>query len=368
MRGVWSAPGRVNLIGEHTDYNGGFALPLAIPQRTVVEVATRTDDMVTVQSDAGPRSPMSFSVAASPGEVEDWGAYVAGVFWAFRSAGRPVSGADLTITSDVPRGAGLSSSAALECAIAVALNDLHDLDLDATTLALLCQKAENDYVGAPTGSLDQMAAMHGKAGHVVLLDALSSAAEPIPCDLAAAGLSLLIVDTRAPHRHVDGEYGQRRATCEAAARALGVDSLRDVQDSDHDSVLRRLGDDDVARRRVRHVLTENTRVRDTVKLLRDSRLTEVGPLLTASHMSLRDDYEVTIAELDVAVDTLLDAGAYGARMTGGGFGGSVIALVDDDQVGEATRAVQAAFDKHEFCAPQSFTAVPAAGAGRGEHG
>ena len=359
----WSAPGRVNLIGEHTDYNAGFALPLALPLRTTVEVTQRADGLVTAASAAPGTEPVRFAVDTAPGDVTGWGAYVAGVFWALRKAGHAVPGADVRITSDVPTGAGLSSSAALECAVVVALDQLGGLGLDPTTLALLAQQAENAYVGAPTGAMDQMASMHGRDGHVILFDAHHLTAEPVPCDLAAAGLALLIVDTRAPHRHVDGEYGARRATCEAAAATLGVATLREIQGHDVDAVLTRLGDDEPARRRVRHVLTENQRVLDTVALLRQGRVREIGPLLTASHVSLRDDYEVTVAELDVAVDAALGAGALGARMTGGGFGGSVIALVEDTAVAAVADAVTSAFAEHGFVEPAAFTALPAAGAG-----
>ncbi len=364
-RGVWSAPGRVNLIGEHTDYNGGFALPLALPQRTRVEAVTRVEPVVTARTSRG-GEPVRFDVRTEPGEVSGWGAYVAGVVWALRSAGHTLPGVDLRIDSDVPEGAGLSSSAALECAVAVALAGLADLDLDRTALALLGQRAENEYVGAPTGAMDQLAAMHGRDGHVLLLDCRSLTVEPVPCDLEAAGLVLLVIDTRAPHRHADGEYAARRRACEDAAAELGVHSLRDVQDTDHAAVLGAIPDE-ITRRRVRHVLTENDRVLDTVALLRSGRPAEIGPLLTASHASLRYDYEVSSAELDVAVDAALSAGALGARMTGGGFGGSAIALIDDHRVEDVSAAVRDAFAACDLTEPVLFTALPSAGAGSEEH-
>ncbi|NED95042.1 galactokinase [Phytoactinopolyspora alkaliphila] len=390
-----SAPGRVNLIGEHTDYNGGFALPLAIPQRTTASVTARDNGTVSVSSSASGMEPTEFGVDTVPGDVTGWAAYVAGVFWALRQVGHDVPGADVRIDSDVPTGAGLSSSAALECSVLVALDSLAGLKLEPSTMALLGQQAENGYVGAPTGAMDQMASMHGRDGHVVLFDAASVTAEQVPCDLSGAGLELLIVDTRAPHRHADGEYGARRRTCEEAAHRLGVSSLRDVQDDPVDDVLSRLDRvlstpsislsppsahadssaparadadeapaDDVAvmRRRVRHVLTENQRVLDTVGLLRAGRVRDIGPLLTASHVSLRDDYQVTVAELDVAVDAALEAGALGARMTGGGFGGSIIALVDTDQDHVVGDAVREAFARRGFTEPHTFTVVPSAGA------
>ncbi|WP_129668347.1 galactokinase [Phytoactinopolyspora endophytica] len=366
---VGSAPGRVNLIGEHTDYNGGFALPLALPHRATATLRRRDDRNVTVLSDGREAVPVEFDVETKPGDVEGWAAYIAGLFWALREAGHEVPGADIRISSDVPSGAGLSSSAALECSVLTGLDALAGLGLDPTTMALLAQRTENHYVGAPTGLMDQMASMHGREGHVVLFDAAAVTAEPIPCDLAAAGLSLLIVNTRVHHQHADGEYGERRRTCEDAARRLGVESLRDVQDHAVEQVLARLDDGsdagagDVMRRRVRHVLTENQRVEETVELLRSGRLREIGPLLTASHVSLRDDYEVTVQELDVAVDAALEAGALGARMTGGGFGGSIIALVDDGQATAVAEAVRDAFAGNGFTAPDTFVAVPSAGAG-----
>ncbi|TDD99992.1 galactokinase [Jiangella asiatica] len=358
-----SAPGRVNLIGEHTDYNGGFALPLAIAFRTTARVTPRTDGVVAASSSAPATVPTTFPVDSRPGDVSGWAAYVAGVFWALRDAGHDVPGADVHIDSTVPSGAGLSSSHALECSVAVTLNDLCGLGLDRTTLALLVQRAENVYVGAPTGAMDQMASLHGKDGHVILFDARAMTAEPVPCELQAAGLSLLVVDTRVHHEHTGGGYGARRASCEQAAALLGVPTLREVQDDAVDDVLGKLGDDGVMRRRVRHVLTENARVLDTVALLRSGRVGEIGPLLTASHASMRDDYEITVDEVDVAVESALAAGALGARMTGGGFGGSVVALTgtaDSDRVADAVRA---AFDERGFTAPSVFTVRPAAGAG-----
>ncbi|WP_207782663.1 galactokinase [Phytoactinopolyspora limicola] len=359
---VASAPGRVNLIGEHTDYNGGLALPMAIAQRVTVTLRPRRDRIVGVTSAAPGMSPAEFPVDSEPGQVDGWAVHVAGVFWALRTAGRVVPGADVEIKSDVPVGAGLSSSHALECALLVALDRQADLGLDRTDIARLAQRAENGYVGAPTGLMDQMAAMYGQEGCAILFDADQVSADPIPCDLPAAGLALLVVDTKAPHRHADGEYGARRHSCEAAARTLGVSSLRAVQADPVEGVLTQL-EDEITQRRVRHVLTENNRVLDTVRLLRAGRIRDIGALLTASHVSLRDDYEVTVAQLDVAVDAALAAGALGARMTGGGFGGSIIALVDAERTAPVTDRIRAEFAARGFTAPQAFTAVPSAGAG-----
>ncbi|MGH8826726.1 MAG: galactokinase [Jiangellaceae bacterium] len=364
ISGTWSAPGRVNLIGEHTDYNEGFALPMAIPQRTRVHARVRSDGLVTAVSSDRHREAVRFTVGTAPGDVASWGGYVAGVFWALREAGHAVPGVDLEIRSDVPVGAGLSSSAALCCAVAVALDGIAGLGLDRATLARLAQRAENDYVGVPTGSMDQLASMYGRVGHVILLDCRSLQVDAVRCDVRGAGLELLVIDTRAPHRLVDGEYGARRRTCEQAAARLGVRSLRDLQGDDPDVVLAGLDGDAVAQRRVRHVLTENGRVLDAVALLRVGRVGDIGPLLTASHASLRDDYEVTVPELDVAVAAALRAGALGARMTGGGFGGSIIALVEAGPMARhVVESIGRAYDEHRFTAPVAFTALPAAGAG-----
>ncbi len=327
--GAWSAPGRLNLIGEHTDYTGGLALPMALAERAVVRARARDDDRLVVTS-AG-HGTAELATRPRPGSVRGWPAYVAGVAWALGEAGHAVPGADLEITSDVPAGAGLASSHALEVAVALALTGLAgralDEDLDRRDLARLVQRAEQEFVGAPTGLLDQLAALFATEGHAVLLDTRSLAAEAVPLALADAGLALLVVDTRVAHAHTDGGYAARRDACLAAEAALGV-GLRDLADGGDPvaDVLAPL-DDAVQRRRARHVVTENRRVRQAVAALRaqDPRL--LGPLLTASHASLRDDHEVSTPELDGAVEAAVTAGALGARMVGGGFGGSAVALV-----------------------------------------
>jgi galactokinase len=358
--GVWAAPGRVNLIGEHTDYNDGFVLPLALSQQTVAAAAISTDGRSRARSLQSPDEIVSFAATdIAPGQVDGWGRYVAGVAWALRKSGAVVGDLDLVVDSDVPLGAGLSSSAALECAVAAAWSDLFGTALGATALAEICQRAENEYVGAPTGVMDQMAAMHGRASHAVFIDTRSLAVAHVPFQLAPAGLALVVIDTNAPHRHVDGEYASRRRDCEEAARLLGVPALRDTTLRDVDRLPATLLP------RARHVVTENARVLEVVALLRsgaDPR--EIGPLLTASHESLRDDFEVTVPEVDIAVDALLGAGACGARITGGGFGGCVIGLVDADTVEAAISAVETAYQHHGFDAPAAFTAVPSPGARR----
>ncbi|MFE9205279.1 galactokinase [Micromonospora sp. NPDC007230] len=362
--GRWAAPGRVNLIGEHTDYNEGFVLPFALPLRTVVAAAPRDDERWTVWSELADE-PVEFGPAEAdePGRVTGWAAYVAGVVWALRAAGHRVPGARLAVASDVPVGSGLSSSAAVEAAVLAALVELGGLDLPADRWPRLAQRAENDYVGAPTGIMDQSAVIRGRPGHTLFLDCRTEDVEPIPFDLAAAGLAMLVVDSRAPHRHADGEYAARRASCERAARTLGVPALRDVTVADLDAALARLPDEET-RRRVRHVVTEDQRVLDTVALLRAGRVRDIGPLLTASHASMRDDFEITVPEVDTAVEAALAAGAYGARMTGGGFGGCVLALVDADRAPAVADAVTAAYAERGFAAPGTLTALPVGGATR----
>jgi len=369
--GVWSAPGRVNLIGEHVDYTGGLCLPLALPHRTFVALRPRTDGVVrvrSVQAGAGFEGPLS---DVGPGSPQGWSAYVAGVPWAMWERGLTGSaisgGFDAVVDGHVPLGSGLSSSAALECAVAVALAELAGLPLDDAGRAVLagaCVQAENEVAGAPTGGMDQAASLRCTEGGGILLDTRDDTVQQVPLDLAAAGLALLVVDTRAEHTHAGGEYGARRASVERACEVLGVATLREVDPAHLDDALERLGDDDVLRRRVRHVVTEIERVRRAAELLRAGREREVAGLLDASHESLRHDYEVSCHELDLAVDTARAAGALAARMTGGGFGGSAIALVEVDAGPQVARAVAGAFADAGLRAPQFLTALPSQGAAR----
>jgi galactokinase len=360
--GIWSAPGRVNLIGEHTDYNGGFALPIALPQRTYAAVRRRDDGLLRAVSTSAAGSVIEVAMdAIEPGTPRGWAAYLAGVCWAMRQEGYAVPGLDVAIASDVPVGAGLSSSAALECSLVAAVCDLLGLDLlenDAgrARAAAWCQRAENEIAGAPTGGMDQAASMRATADHALLLDCRSGAVEQVPFDLRAQGLVLLVVDTRAEHTLVDGRYGDRRSVCEAAAATLGLATLGEVDSADLDAALDRLSDD-ISRARVRHVVTEIQRVRDCVEAMRRNHFDEVGRLFVASHASLRDDYEVSCRELDLAVETALQSGALGARMTGGGFGGSAIALVPADQAEVVERRLTETFAAADLVAPQVFSAT-----------
>ncbi|MFJ9347805.1 galactokinase [Streptomyces sp. NPDC101237] len=365
--GVWSAPGRVNLIGEHTDYNDGFVMPFALPHVTTAAVSRRTDGVLRLHSADIEGGVVELSPdALEPGTDHAWTAYPAGVVWALREAGHPVGGADVHLSSTVPTGAGLSSSAALEVVIALALNDLHGLGLARWQLARLCQRAENVYVGAPTGIMDQTASACCEDGHALFLDTRDLSQKQIPFDLAAEGMRLLVVDTQVKHAHSGGEYGKRRAGCEKGAALLGVDALRDVAYDGLGAALDRLGDEEEVRRLVRHVVTEDHRVERVVALLEAGDTRAIGPVLTEGHASLRDDFRISCPELDLVVDTALASGALGARMTGGGFGGSAIVLAEASDVDTITKAVEEAFAAAGLTAPRTFEAVPSAGARRAD--
>ncbi|MGK5732571.1 galactokinase [Streptomyces sp. URMC 124] len=367
--GVWAAPGRVNLIGEYTDVNEGHVLPIALPHCTRVAAAARTDGVLRLRSrEAGPQDTAELPLAAlAPGAVRGWAAYPAGVAWALREAGLPVGGADVYVESDVPAGAGLSSSAALEVATALALTELHGAACDRPALARLAQRAENTFVGVPCGLMDQAASACCTAGHALHLDTRHLALRQVPFDLAAHGLRLLVVDTRVRHALADGAYAVRRAGCEAGARALGVRALRDVPHADLDAALGGLADTGV-RRLVRHVVSEGERVRRVVALLAAGEPRAAGPLLTAGHASLRDDFAVSCPELDLAVAVANEAGALGARMTGAGFGGSALALVEEGAADAVGRAVADAFAAAGHRAPRVFAVVAGDGARRVSRG
>ncbi|WP_374982827.1 galactokinase [Streptomyces fradiae] len=366
--GVWAAPGRVNLIGEYTDVNDGFVMPLALPHTVLAAVARRTDGRLRVHSaqaaDPSPAGVVHLDAAApGPAAGAGWAAYPAGVVWALRAAGHPVTGADVHVTSTVPTGAGLSSSAALEVATALALDELYGLGLSRPALAVLAQRAENAFVGVPCGVMDQMASACCAEGHVLHLDTRDLTRRQVPFDPAAHGLALLVVDTRVRHALGDGAYAERRAGCEAGARALGVRSLREVAHARLPEALELLGDP-VVRGYVRHVVTDDHRVGRVAALLDAGDVRGVGPVLTEGHASLRDDLRVSCPELDLAVSASLAAGALGARMTGGGFGGSAVVLAEADAVEKTAAAVRAAFAAEGYRAPRIFPAAPSAGACR----
>ena len=385
--GVWSAPGRVNIIGEHTDYNHGVCLPTALPHRTYVAMAPRTDGIIRLTSAQTDQQWEAELAAMNPGAVEGWGAYVAGVAWALSQDGYAVGGFDAAVDSCVPFGASLSSSAALECATAYALSDLFNLGLTATDAGLTvlvdaCRRAENDIAGAPTGGLDQSASLLAGVGQALALDFdhPDHFATRIPFDLAAHNLTLLVVDSKAPHQLNDGQYANRRESCEQAAAILGVPNLRQVSPAQLDAALATLAAADptgTLTKRTHHVVTEIDRAQQFIEIARDyfggvephqplspEVRARVGQLMNDSHDSLRDDYEVTVPETDLAVQAARAAGAVGARMTGGGFGGSIIALIDDDRVADTAAAIAAAFAEAGFAPPAFLLAPPSAPAAR----
>jgi galactokinase len=364
----YSAPGRVNLIGEHTDYNDGYVLPFAIDRRTTADIAPREDRVIRVASSfdqEGGAVSLSLDDLA-PDAMDGWSAYVFGIAWALREqAGVSLdgrSGFDVFIDSDVPVGAGLSSSAAIECGVALAFTDLWELGLDRTTLAKVGQYSENHAVGAPTGIMDQSASLLGEQDAVVFLDCRTLDTDVVDLALEANDLEVLVIDTRVEHAHATGGYKARRESCERGAEVLGVPALRDVTVEDLPRAQELL--DEETFRRVRHIVTEDQRVLDTVATLRADGPRAIGSLLVASHESMRDDFEISVPELDLAVETAMANGAVGARMTGGGFGGSAIALVDREAREHIAAAVTAAFADAGYREPTVFTVHAAQGARR----
>jgi galactokinase len=354
---IAEAPGRVNLIGEHIDYSEGFVLPFAIADRAYAAIAARPDGLVRIASHQRKEKIFSIDISdVKPGSKGDWEKYVLGVLWSLGIT----SGVDILVDGSVPSGAGLSSSAALECSVAVGLNALFSLERSKQDLARATQKAENDYVGMPCGIMDQSVSLMGQAGAALLLDCRDLTTESIPFDVASAGLELLIIDTQAHHALVDGGYAERRAACESVAGKLGIPSMRhltlEVLEANREKVT------EVEFIRARHAVTEIARVLEAVTALRASDFATLGTLINASHASLRDDYAVSCPELDVAVDASLAAGAMGSRMVGGGFGGSAIALIKASDTQKTKDAVLAAFDKRGFKKPRFFTSLPSAGA------
>ncbi|TNB73667.1 galactokinase [Arthrobacter sp. BB-1] len=361
--GIWQAPGRVNLIGEHTDYNEGFVLPFAIDRTARVAIRVRPDSSVRLLSTYGDQGLVSTTLdSLEPGSAKGWTKYPLGVMWALKERGVTVPGVDLLLDSNVPLGAGLSSSHAIECAVISALNDLAGAGLEAQEMVLATQRAENEFVGAPTGIMDQSASLRGSEGHAVFLDCRDQNVRLVPFETRPADLVMLVIDTKVSHSHADGGYASRRASCELGAEVLGVKALRDVQMGDLEEASGLL--DEVTFRRVRHVVTENDRVLQTVELLANQGPAAIGPLLDASHASMRDDFEISCPELDLAVDASRAGGAIGARMTGGGFGGAAIALTPVALEQRVRDAVATAFADAGYKAPDIFTVSPAAGARR----
>lgn len=354
--GVWSAPGRVNIIGEHTDYNEGFVLPIAINRATYAAIALREDTVARVATTF--TNEVVELALDQLGQAKGWSAYPLGVAHVLGAS----KGFDLFIDSDVPVGAGLSSSAAIECAVALGFDELLGLGNDRRALARAGQRAENEVVGAPTGIMDQSASLLGKVDHAVFLDCQSLVVENVELGFAAAGLELVIIDTRVAHRLNDGGYASRRAACEAASEAFKVPSLRHLNAETLEAGRELV--DEVTYRRARHVVTENDRVLGFVAALKLGDFARCGELMVQSHASMRDDFEISVDELDTAVETSMRHGAVGARMTGGGFGGAAIALCPIEKISDLTNSVYAEFELLGYARPDIFTVNAADGASR----
>jgi len=354
---ISEAPGRVNLIGEHIDYSEGFVLPFAIADRTYAAIAARNDGLVRIASHQRKEKIFSIDISdVKPGSKGDWEKYVLGVLWSLGIT----SGVDIFVDGNVPGGAGLSSSAALECSVAVALNALFSLGKSKEDLARATQRAENEYVGVPCGIMDQSVSLMAQAGAALLLDCRDLTTEIVPFSVADAGLELLIIDTQAHHALTDGGYAERRAACESVARKLDIPSMRHLNLDSLEAQREKITATEFIR--ARHAVTEIARVREAVVALRASDFLTLGKLINASHISLRDDYAVSCPELDVAVDAAIAAGAMGSRMVGGGFGGSAIALIKASDIQKTKDAVLAAFEGNGFRKPRFFTSLPSAGA------
>jgi galactokinase len=345
---VASAPGRINLIGEHTDYNGGFVLPCAVGRRVAVAIGEGGDELFST----------NFDEARPLGGEKDssWADYPRGVVWAIGEAVGEIGGFRAAFAGDVPLASGLSSSAAIEAATAIALDALFGLGRGRKDLAVLCQRAENEFVGVQSGIMDQYASLLCEEGSALLVDCRSLEAENVPLDLDGAGLALLVCDTRVERGLADTGYNDRRAACERAARTLGVEQLRDAREED----LGRLSGEEL--KRARHIVTENARVIEAVEALRAGDFRDVGRLMYASHASMRDDFEISTPELDTFIELAEESGAQGARLTGAGFGGSAIALVQDEETEALIRDVLQTFAGRGFEEPVFYEFLPAAGA------
>jgi galactokinase len=351
------APGRLNLIGEHTDYNNGFVMPVALDRAVYVAATPRPDRLVRVWSDAM-GAAAEFSLDKLDQRRDDWAKYLQGVAWVLRDMGMPLQGLDAAIYADVPRGAGLSSSAALEVAWALALLEPTGRKLPQRALALACQRAENEYVGMRCGILDQFASVFGQEGAALLIDCQSLEVTPVP--LPAKDFVLVVCDTNKPRQLVDSEYNQRREACEQAAEILGVASLREADKETVTAAREKLGEERF--RRAWHVVTENERVLEYAEALRSGNLSAAGQLLSASHKSLRDFYEVSCPELEAMWEATQRAGCFGSRLVGGGFGGAVMAMVPPGATARFVPEVASAYQAATKLKPNVFVVQVAAGA------
>lgn len=364
--GIARAPGRVNLIGEHTDYNDGFVLPMAIEHEVRVAFAPREDRSVRVHAlDLGEEATFDLGELAGlapedgPRDEAGWVEYPRGVAWALLEDGADLAGMDAVFSGDVPRGAGLSSSAALELAFARAFAAASDLAWEPKRMAKLCQRAENAWVGVQSGIMDQLVSACGRAGNAVLIDCRSLDLESVPLP---AGTRIVVLDTSTRRGLVGSAYNERRVQCEQAAEALGVDALRDVDTTTFEAKADHL--DETVRRRARHVVTENARTREAALAMRRGDATRLGELMDASHESLREDFEVSSDALDAIVDCARrHPGCFGARMTGAGFGGCAVALVADSDVDSFVGSVALCYRQATGHEARIYVTEPNAGAG-----
>ena len=354
---IASAPGRVNLIGEHVDFLDGFVLPFAISDATTVAIAKNSSNKIrcaSIQKKGVVSTIDCANIAPKSGEA--WARYPIGVLWSLGIE----TGIDILVDGQVPLGAGLSSSAALECAVATAINEFFNLGLTLPELARAAQRAENIYVGMPCGIMDQSVSLMATEGNALLLDTRDLSIEQIPFNIAPLGLELLVIDTQVHHALVDGGYAERRASCEKAIADLDITSLRDISISEF--VARKPELDEKTYLRAFHGVTEMQRVLEAVALLKAGDFVGFGEIVTAAHISLRDNYTVSCPELNLAVDTALKFGALGSRMIGGGFGGSAIALIKAKDSELIKSEIKNGFMKARFKSPRFFSALPSAGA------
>ncbi|MFL6288199.1 MAG: galactokinase [Actinomycetes bacterium] len=353
----WFAPGRVNIIGDHTDYQAGWVLPFAVAEGATVNVEVNDTSRVEVTSTEFGTAPSCAMEELAQGS-RGWSAYIDGALVITQDLGIKVGGARISVESDLPSGAGVASSAAVTCATIAAVMQASGQTVEPTDVAVLAQRVENEYLGAGVGYMDPAASMFGRSGYALLIDTRSRTIEPVRCALDEGEVRLLLIDSGVPHATSGAEYAVRVAQCREAASLLGVDALRDISNPD---LLTTLGDP-VLRARARHVVTENARVLAVADLLRAGRVRDIGTYLTASHASLRDDFDVSTPALELIVNTAMDAGALGARVTGAGFGGAALVLVDNTLTESVRAALSEAFERQGWQPGKIRQVRPSAGA------
>ena len=360
-QGVWSAPGRVNLIGEHTDYTGGFVMPFVIDQRACIAISPRSDTLV--RAVAANHDLVEVDLAdVTLGSPTGFAGYLAGAAWIFSRDTERVHGWDIALVSDIPVGAGLSSSAALTCATLLAMHDIELTHMSRQSIALQAQQVEHQVIGTPCGIMDQSASLLSEKDNLLFLDTRDLKTELIPWTGGEHELTFLVTDTKAPHMLADGQYALRRQYCEEATSVLGVQQLRDATLADLEAAKDQLTAEQWEC--ALHVITENQRVLIVRDLLQAGKPGDIGPILNQSHLSLRNNFHVTVEQTDLAAELAIEAGALGARMIGGGFGGCVLSLVPTESCEHIAQMITAGFTKSGFTSPESFRATPSAGAHR----